>query len=108
MDFYQLPGWSWNALDTKLAAQCSNLKRVMQANGNKVPSYKNNNTKAEQKAENFARNQRAANTNKTLSDALRQELENIVGWQWSEAASVGNAVFKKPSARIVKKPSKRA
>ena len=49
-----IPGWGWNALVTKLAAHCSNLKQVMQATGNRVPSHKNkNNTKAEQQAAIF-------------------------------------------------------
>ena len=99
-----ISGWSWNAYDTKWAAQVSNLKQVMQANQNTVPSrYDESNAKAEQQAAYFAKNQRRAKNTNTLSDACRQELDSIVGWDWGEGTSVGKVLIKKPSA---KKPAK--
>ena len=87
--------------------QCDNLSRVLQTNGNTVPLRKDTNlTKDEASAANFANKQRWKNHANMLSAAIRQELETIVGWSWADSASVGKATFKKPSARILKKPSK--
>ena len=79
----------------------------MQTNGNKVPLRRDTSlTKDETSAANFATKQRRKNHANTLSAAIRQELETIVGRSWAESESVGKAMFKKPSARILKKASK--
>ena len=107
MQLEAFSGWAWEVLDTKVEQQFNNLRQVMQANGNKVPSRRNkNNTNDEKSAATFAHKQRWKNNVNTLSAAIRQELETIVGWSWAEGASVGKATFKKPSARMLKKPSK--
>ena len=79
----------------------------MQANQNTVPSrYNESNTKAEQQAAYFAVKQRRVNKSNTLSDACWQELDNIVGWDCGEGASVGKVLIKKPSAKTPAKTKK--